>query len=181
MQPGLAPTGRRAYVRIMSRAFTREDDNEAIADIGERPISDARNLVTDEGIMQMEAHVNRLRKEFAEAEKKQEREAMAIATRDLRYWQTRRETAELSVPDPDEKVVRFGMSVRLEGDDGKHVTWKIVGEDEADPHAGKISHVSPMARALFGKGVGDTATVNDKDWAIVELKVPRSQSDSGFN
>lgn len=155
----------------MSRAFTREDDNEALADIGELPISPHRNLVTEEGIVQMENHVNRLRKEFAEAEKKQEREAMAIATRDLRYWQTRRESAELSVPEPDEKLVRFGMAVRLEGQDGKHVTWKIVGEDEADPHAGKISHVSPMAQAMFGKGVGETFELNGKEWEIVGLKV----------
>lgn len=155
----------------MSRAFTREDDNEAIVDIGDLPISPHRNLVTEEGIMQMETHVNRLRREFAEAEKKQEREGMAIATRNLRYWQTRRESAELSVPDPDEKVVRFGMTVRLEGEDGRHVTWKIVGEDEADPHAGKISHVSPMAQAMFGKGVGDTFTLNDKEWEIVAVGV----------
>lgn len=155
----------------MSRAFTREDDNEAIVDIGDLPISPHRNLVTEEGIMQMETHVNRLRREFAEAEKKQEREGMAIATRNLRYWQTRRESAELSVPDPDEKVVRFGMTVRLEGEDGRHVTWKIVGEDEADPHAGKISHVSPMAQAMFGKGAGDTFTLNDKEWEIVAVGV----------
>jgi len=154
----------------MSKAFTNEDDGEFIADIGERPISTERNLVTEDGIAQMEAHVNRLRKEFAEAEKKQEREAMAIATRDLRYWQTRRESAELSIPEPDETVVRFGMTVRLEGEDGKHVTWKIVGEDEADAHAGKISHVSPMARAMFGKGVGDVFTLNDREWEIVGLK-----------
>lgn len=155
----------------MSKAFTNEDDGEFIADIGERPISTERNLVTEDGIAQMEAHVNRLRKEFAEAEKKQEREAMAIATRDLRYWQTRRESAELSIPEPDEKVVRFGMTVRLEGEDGKHVTWKIVGEDEADAHAGKISHVSPMARAMFGKGVGDVFTLNEREWEIIGLKV----------
>lgn len=155
----------------MSRAFTREDDNEALADIGELPISQERNLVTEDGIAQMESHVNRLRKEFAQAEAEGEREAMAIATRDLRYWQMRRESAELSIPSPDEKVVRFGMSVRLEGEDGKHVNWKIVGEDEADPHAGKISHVSPMAKAMFGKGVGGLATVNGKEWEIVELKI----------
>lgn len=155
----------------MSRAFTREDDNEAIADVGDLPISTERNLVTEDGIAQMEDHVNRLRKEFAEAEKKDEREQMAIATRNLRYWQTRRESAELSIPDPDEKVVRFGMSVRLEGEDGKHVTWKIVGEDEADAHAGKISHVSPMAKAMFGKAVGETFELNGKEWEIVGLKV----------
>ena len=155
----------------MSRAFTREDDNEALADIGERPVSTERNLVTEQGLKEIDDHVNRLRKEFAEAEKKQEREPMALAARDLRYWQARRENAELSVPEADEKQVRFGMTVRLEGEDGKHVSWKIVGEDEADPHSGKISHVSPMAKALFGKKVGDLATVNGKEWEIIGLKV----------
>lgn len=154
----------------MSRAFTREDDNEAIADIGDLPISPHRNLVTEEGIMQMEAHVNRFREEFAKAEKKQDREAMATATRNLRYWQTRRESAELSVPDPHEKVVRFGMTVRLQGEGGKHVAWKIVGEDEADPHVGKISHVSPMAQALFAKGIGDSVIVAGREWEIVGIE-----------
>lgn len=155
----------------MSRAFTREDDNEAIADVGELPISPHRNLVTEDGIRQMEDNVNRLRREFAEAEKKQDREQMAIAARDLRYWQTRRETAELSVPEPDETVARFGMFVTLSKEDGKPVTWKIVGEDEADPAKGRISHVSPMAQALFGKAVGDVATVNDVEWEITKLTV----------
>lgn len=155
----------------MSRAFTREDDNEAIADVGELPISPHRNLATEDGIRQMEDNVNRLRRDFAEAEKKQDREQMAIAARDLRYWQTRRETAELSVPEPDETVARFGMFVTLSKEDGKPVTWKIVGEDEADPAKGRISHVSPMAQALFGKAVGDVATVNDVEWEITKLTV----------
>jgi len=35
---------------------------------------------------------------------------------------------------------------------------------------GSISHVSPMAKAMFGKGVGDEVRVNDKEWEIVELR-----------
>ncbi|MGB6119817.1 MAG: GreA/GreB family elongation factor [Mesorhizobium sp.] len=155
----------------MSKAFTNKDGEEFVSGVGERPVSTERNLVTVDGIAQMEAHVNRLRKEFAEAERKEEREAMAIATRDLRYWQTRRETAELSVPEPDETVIRFGMTVQLEAEDGKHVTWKIVGEDEAEPNAGKISHVSPMARAMFGKSVGDVFTLNDREWEVTKIEV----------
>jgi transcription elongation GreA/GreB family factor len=62
------------------------------------------------------------------------------------------------------------MSVTLEGDDDVKVHWKIVGEDEADPSKGSISHVSPMARALFGKGVGDLVTVNGKEWEIAGLR-----------
>jgi transcription elongation GreA/GreB family factor len=89
----------------------------------------------------------------------------------LRYWVARRESAEVSVPEPDSKVVRFGMTVTIENEDGKSHSWKIVGEDEADAAHGMISHVSPMAQALFGKKVGDLAVVNDKEWEIVGLEV----------
>lgn len=153
----------------MSRAFTREEDNEAIADIGERPVSAHRNLVTEHGLALIEAELERLREELGKGERQEDRERLALASRDLRYWTARRETAELSVPDADSDVVRFGMGVTLEGDDGAKVHWKIVGEDEADPAKGSISHVSPMALALFGKSTGDLVSVNGKEWEIVKL------------
>ncbi len=155
----------------MSRAFTREEDNEAIADIGERPVSTHRNLVTEHGLAQIDKELVRLREELGNAEREEDRERLALASRDLRYWTARRENAELSVPDADSDVVRFGMGVTLEGEDGGKVHWKIVGEDEADPAKGTISHVSPMAQALFGKGTGDLVTVNGKEWEIVKLSV----------
>ncbi|AZO55639.1 MAG: transcription elongation factor GreA [Mesorhizobium sp.] len=154
----------------MSRAFTREEDSEnAIAGVGERPISTHRNLVTEHGLAQIEDNLADLRDIMAKAERKADRERIAVVSRDLRYWTARRESAELSVPEPGSDVVRFGMGVTLESDDGKKVHWKIVGEDEADPAKGSISHVSPMAVALFGKKVGDVASVNGKEWEIVKL------------
>lgn len=154
----------------MSRAFTREDDSEnAISDIGERPVSQHRNLVTENGLAAIDAEVAALRAELGKAEAEGSRERIALVSRDLRYWNARRESAELSVPDPDSSVVRFGMSVTIEDDDGHKNTWKIVGEDEADAAHGKISHSSPMAIALFGKSVGDLATVNGKEWEIIEM------------
>ncbi|MGX5846564.1 transcription elongation factor GreA [Mesorhizobium sp. PL10] len=154
----------------MSRAFTREEDSEnAIAGIGERPISPHRNLVTERGLAQIEENLADLRDILAKAERKADRERIAVVSRDLRYWTARRESAELSVPEPGSDQVRFGMGVTLESDDGKKVHWKIVGEDEADPSKGSISHVSPMAVALFGKKVGDVASVNGKEWEIVKL------------
>ena len=154
----------------MSRAFTREEDSEnAIAGIGERPISQHRNLVTERGLAQIEENLADLRDILAKAERKADRERIAVVSRDLRYWTARRESAELSVPEPGSDQVRFGMGVTLESDDGKKVHWKIVGEDEADPSKGSISHVSPMAVALFGKKVGDVASVNGKEWEIVKL------------
>jgi transcription elongation GreA/GreB family factor len=155
----------------MSRAFTREDDGDgALPDIGERPVSQHRNLVTREGLTAIDHEVARLREELARAEAEGERERIALVSRDLRYWNSRRETAELSEPH-DDKVVRFGMQVTIVNDDDERRTWKIVGEDETDVSAGKISHVSPMAQALFGKSVGDVVTVSGKDWEIVELGV----------
>lgn len=154
----------------MSRAFTREEDSEnAIAGIGERPISQHRNLVTERGLAMIEDNLADLRDILAKAERKADRERIAVVSRDLRYWTARRESAELSVPEPGSDQVRFGMGVTLESDDRKKVHWKIVGEDEADPSKGSISHVSPMAVSLFGKKVGDVASVNGKEWEIVKL------------
>lgn len=155
----------------MSRAFTREADSEnAIAGIGERPVSAHRNLVTVDGLAMIDAEMASLRAALANAEADSDRERIALVSRDLRYWNARRENAELSVPEPDGSVVRFGMSVTLEDEAGKTVTWKIVGEDEADPAKGSISHVSPMALALFGKSVGDTVAVNGREWEVVGLR-----------
>jgi transcription elongation GreA/GreB family factor len=155
----------------MSRAFTREEDSEnAIAGIGERPVSPHRNLVTESGLAAIDAELAGLRAALATAEAGSDRERIALISRDLRYWTARRESAELSAPEEGSDVARFGMTVELEGEDGKAVSWTIVGEDEADPSKGTISHVSPMARALFGKAVGDVATVNGKEWEIVGLR-----------
>ena len=154
----------------MSRAFTREDDNErAISDLGERPVSSHRNLVTAAGLAQIDEEIAALRRDLAKAEAASDRQRIATVSRDLRYWSARRENAELSAPDPVSKVVRFGMTVAVEDEDGNRKSWKIVGEDEADAAKGSVSHVSPMARALFGKTIGDVAVVNAKEWEIVGM------------
>ena len=57
--------------------------------------------------------------------------------------------------------IMFGATVELEdSSSGVMVTYQIVGEDEADIKHGKISVSSPIARALIGKGEGDTAEVD---------------------
>lgn len=157
----------------MSRAFTSEGQNDSgLADIGERTVSPHRNLVTAEGLAAIDAEIARLREDLAKAEADADREKIALHSRDLRYWNARRETAELSVPEADSDVVRFGMRVTIEDEDGERKTWRIVGEDEADAAHGTISHVSPMAQALFGKKIGDTGTVNGREWEILALEAP---------
>jgi len=56
--------------------------------------------------------------------------------------------------------VKFGAFVELEDmDNGKIVTYRLVGPDESDLEAGKISITSPVARAIVGKEIGDEVQV----------------------
>ena len=155
----------------MSVAFTREEDLEATAaDLPDRPVSTHPNLVTASGLSQIEAELNAARAAYAAAQAhgsiEADRTAMARATRDLRYWSARRASAQL-VETQRAGRVRFGGSVTIAREDGRTQTWRIVGEDEADPAKGSVSHVSPLARALLGKQAGDLATVNDQEVEII--------------
>ncbi len=154
----------------MSSAFTREQDDENVMpDVGERPVSPHRNLVTRHGLTMIETELAVAHEELAKAEASGDKQKIAIASRDLRYWLARRETAELSEPDPDGTVVRFGMWVTLKGENGEEREWQIVGEDEAVAGGHKMSHAGALAMSLFGKRVGDEVTVNAKTWEIVRL------------
>ena len=154
----------------MSKGFIREqDDTVSPVALGERPVSPLRNLVTPAGLTMIETEIAVLKDDLVRAEREGDSEKTALALRDLRYWTARRETAEVSVPDPETDVVRFGMWVTLKGADGEERQWKIVGEDEADAAHHKISHVGALAKALYGKGVGEAVTVNDKEWGIMGL------------
>ena len=148
----------------MSVAFTKEQDYEAAAaDLPDRPISTAPNLVTAAGLAHIEAELASARAAYSAAQAHggvdADRTAMARATRDLRYWSARRGSAQLVEPAQDAQAVAFGGAVTFEREDGRVQTFRIVGEDEADPAQGRVSHVSPLAQALLGKGVGDEATV----------------------
>lgn len=147
----------------MSVAFTREEDLEATAaDLPDRPISPHPNLVTREGLDAIERELAEAKAAYTAAQAaggiEKDRTAMARATRDLRYWSARRASAQLTEVEADGRV-RFGGSVKIEREDGRIQTWRIVGEDEADPAQGSVSHVSPLARALLGKQVGDEVVI----------------------
>jgi transcription elongation factor GreA len=73
------------------------------------------------------------------------------------------------------KQIKFGATVNvLEEDSGEKSKYKIVGEDESDVKAGKISISSPIARALIGKEEGDVVEVmapgGAKSYEIVKVK-----------
>lgn len=116
----------------MGRAFTREDDNETgLANLGERPLSEFRNLVTQDGLALIERTITELRQELASVERDFSRRALLM--RDLRYWVARRESAEFSLPEPDSDVVRFGMSVTIERQEGETQIWRSLEKTRQTP------------------------------------------------
>ena len=159
----------------MSVAFTREEDSEAAAaDLPDRPISTVPNLVTPRGLAQLEAALEAARAAYAAAQADEgvsaDRTAMARATRDLRYYGARRASAQLMEDPTTHDAVAFGSTVTFEREDGRIQSFRIVGEDEADPAAGSVSYVSPLARALLGKQVGDTAQVAGGEVEITAIE-----------
>lgn len=159
----------------MSVAFTREEDYEAqAANLPDRPVSPHPNLVTAEGLRAIETALAEARAAYAAAQTagdvSADRTAMARATRDLRYWSARRASAQLTEPATEAGRVQFGRTVSIAREDGREQAFRIVGEDEADPGAGRISYVAPLARALLGKAVGDAASVAGAEVEILDVR-----------
>jgi transcription elongation GreA/GreB family factor len=152
----------------MSRAFVKESD--AVETLPERPVSSHPNYVTSRGLALIEQALARAQSEYAAAQAAADREALASTARELRYWQQRRANAELIAPPPDTASVHFGSRVTIERDDGRRQSWQIVGEDEADPSRGTLSYVSPVARALAGKKLGDTVQAGNSEAEIVAIE-----------
>jgi transcription elongation GreA/GreB family factor len=158
----------------MSVAFTREEDSEAAAaNLPDRPISPHPNLVTPEGLALLDEGLASARAAYAAAQAEggvsADRTAMARATRDLRYFGARRASAQRVDKPAERDRVAFGSTVAFAREDGRTQRFRIVGEDEADPADGSVSYVSPLARALLGKAVGDHVQVAGAEVEIVAI------------
>ena len=152
----------------MSSAFVKErEGGEAFEDLPDRPISPHTNFVTPQGLAQMEAEVARLQSEFSALTPGAKADEARV-TRDLAYWTARLGSAELVEPMSGD-TVHFGSTVTIVKEDDTRQTFRIVGEDEADPADGSVSHVSPLTRALIGKGVGDEAVVAGQSVEIIAV------------
>lgn len=159
----------------MSVAFTKEESAETAAEtiLPDRPVSPHANLVTAAGLAALEQDLARARAAFeqamAEEDVNERRRQQAGPARDIRYLVERLRTADLR-PDPDQQQsIVFGATVRFEREDGRIETYRIVGEDEADPKAGRIAYVAPVARALMGKTVGDIVAVAGHELEILSI------------
>ncbi|MCZ4072941.1 transcription elongation factor GreA [Agrobacterium sp. LMR679] len=159
----------------MSVAFTKEDSAETAAEtvLPDRVISPHPNLVTQSGLRALEEQL-RAAREACEAANaiediNERRRISASPLRDLRYFSERVRTAQLMPDPPADGVVIFGSLVKFSRDDGRTQRFRIVGEDEADPAAGTMSYVSPVARVLMGKAAGDLVSLGGREIEIVDV------------
>jgi transcription elongation factor GreB len=161
----------------MNKAFTKErDDQDDDLDAPENAIPGGKNYVTPAGFAMIEKELHELRR--VERPKVVEIVSWAAGNGDrsengdyiygkkrlreidrrIRYLIKRHESAEVVDPalQKNRKQVFFGATVTYADMDDKEFTVKIVGIDEADLDKGKVSWLSPIAKALIKAGVGDT-------------------------
>lgn len=160
----------------MSVAFTKEESAETAAEtlLPDRLVSPHPNLVTEAGLQALQRQLQEARAAYEAAQAiddvNEKRRQSAVPLRDARYLTERLRTAQV-IPDPaSTDVVAFGSTVTFSRADGRVQTYRIVGEDEADPKAGSISFVSPVARSLMGKVVGDVVGAGAQEIEIVSIE-----------
>jgi transcription elongation GreA/GreB family factor len=141
----------------MSRAFVKEQDNVPPDDPPEFEVSAGPNLVTSAGLERITAKVAEIEAQLAA---NPDADARVLLMRDFRYWIARKNSARVFVPsNPGE--VEFGSQVTIERG-GRRQTFVLVGEDEAEPGAGRINWRSPLADAILGARVGDIVEMGDR-------------------
>jgi len=159
----------------LSVAFTKEESAETAAEtlLPDRPISPHPNLVTEGGLRALELQLAEARKAYDATgtveDVNERRRQQAAPLRDLRYFAERIRTARVITDPTSTDTVAFGSTVTFAREDGRVQKYRIVGEDEADPKAGSISYVSPVARALIGKSVGDVVNVGDQELEVIAI------------
>jgi transcription elongation GreA/GreB family factor len=159
----------------MNKAFTKEEDGSSPQRLPDLPISSHPNHVTPRGLQQLQD-----RKAALEAEVTRLREnrdylpdpyPLSVAERDLRYVEARLASAILvEPPQTPPEHISFGATVLVEDEEGHQNRYTIVGEDEAEPEKGLITHISPLARALLEAKRSDIVEW-PKPTGIVELEV----------
>jgi len=159
----------------LSLAFTKEDSAETASEtlLPDRPVSPHPNLVTEAGLKALELQLQRAQEAYEAAQGiadvNERRRQGALPLRDARYFATRVRTAQVIVDPASIDNVAFGSTVTFSRGDGRVQKYRIVGEDEADPKAGTISFVSPVARVLMGKTVGDVVETSGQEIEIIAI------------
>jgi transcription elongation GreA/GreB family factor len=159
----------------LSVAFTKEESAETAAEtlLPDRPISPHPNLVTEAGLQALQRQLQDAREAYEAAqaieEVNEKRRQSAVPLRDARYLTERLRTAQVVPAPASTDTVAFGSTVTFSRADGRVQTYRIVGEDEADPKAGSISFVAPVAKSLMGKAVGDVVGAGAQEIEILSI------------
>jgi transcription elongation factor GreB len=150
----------------MSRGFVREGDQEEVPMVPQRAYlpEGVPNFVTRNGMEELLAEKEALTKEKENLNITNENEKrLAINFINAKLQLLNNRIAEARIVEPEEQQkneVTFGATVTLKNaTTGKIQTFQIVGVDEADIARGKVSFISPVARALINKKVGERITL----------------------
>lgn len=154
----------------MSRAFVKESDGDLPEDFPQRAVSEHPNFVTARGLRLIAAQVHELQESREAARQADDKSALARIDRDLRYWRQRRASARLVTPEASPGKARFGTRVQLQAlDDDTVRVFTLVGEDEADPAAGRVSWISPIGQSLLGCEVGEEIALQGQRFEILAI------------
>jgi transcription elongation GreA/GreB family factor len=164
--------------KSMSRAFVKELDEQDDTAGPPRPQSPHVNYVTPRGLQLLQERVRAVSEARNALTGKDDLPSLQSSrdlARDLAYFNERIKRAVLVEPDrqPLDKV-HFGAAVEAKDAEGERLNFVIVGEDEADAAAGRISWVSPLANALMNARVGEVVTwrrpAGDKELEVLSIR-----------
>jgi transcription elongation GreA/GreB family factor len=159
----------------LSVAFTKEDSAETASEtlLPDRTISAHPNFVTEPGLKALHLQLGQAREAYETAQKiedvNERRRQAAVPLRDLRYFTARLHSAQVIANPTSNDTVVFASTVTFKRSDGRVQKYQLVGEDEADPKAGSISFVSPVARSLMGKTIGDVVGTSGQELEIIAI------------
>ena len=164
----------------MSKAFTREDDAMAEEPTFSRVALAAGvpNYMTADGAERCRVELATLaarRSELEDDGGETSREELRRTNAKINLLSQRlAEAVVVPPPDGGSDEVRFGMFVTIRDADGSEDEYRLVGVDEVDLEAGWISWLSPLAKALMGKKVGDVARfeapVGEKAFTLLRIR-----------
>jgi transcription elongation factor GreB len=162
----------------MSKAFTKESDegrgDEAHPELKDPLPPGVKNYVTPEGAALLRQGLARLESELKSRSGEKgaaARKKLEALERRVQFYRDR--VANMTIVDPgsqDKDSVHFGATVTVADEEGNEKSYHIVGVDESDPSKGKISWISPIAKALISARVGDVVTLELPDGSA-ELEV----------
>lgn len=146
----------------MSRALVKQSDDDQLDDeLPERLQSAHPNYVTPAGLRRLHVRLKELGEKRARlqstSDRLTEKNRLRHIGRELRHVEQSLKRAILVDPASQPRSdIRFGAEIEVLDEQGERHRFRIVGEDEACAPKGYISWVSPLARALLGKRIGDS-------------------------